>query len=101
MNMLSDLTTPKEQSSHFPADLHTANLVAKDIISILRESIVEAVPFSLNTVRKATWYYTCSCLFFFSIVHVQENGEKGRVSIGNGAGKICHVYYIMGSLHAI
>ena len=50
MIMLSDITLPKDQSSHFPADLNTANQVTNDIISILRESIVEAVPIALNTV---------------------------------------------------
>lgn len=52
MDTLSNLTTPRVQGSHFPADLNTANLVTNDIIAIFRESIAKAVTLDLNTVSK-------------------------------------------------
>ena len=48
--MLNNVTLPKPVGSHFPADLNTANQVTYGVISILRESIIEAVPLSLNLV---------------------------------------------------
>ena len=49
--MLNNVTSPKSVGSHFPADLNTANQVMNDVISILRESITESVPLSLNLVN--------------------------------------------------
>ena len=51
-NMLNNVTLPKSVGSHFPADLNIANQVTNDIISILRESIMESVPLSLNMVNE-------------------------------------------------
>ena len=51
-NMLNNVTLPKSVGSHFPADLNTANQVTNDVISILRESIMESVPLSLNMVNE-------------------------------------------------
>lgn len=50
-NMLNNVTMPKSVGTHFPADLNTANQVTNDIISILRESIMESVPLPLNMVN--------------------------------------------------
>ena len=50
-NMLNNITLPRSVGSHFPADLNTANQVTNVIISILRESITEAVPLPLNQVN--------------------------------------------------
>ena len=50
--MLSNVSAPRSEGSHFPADLHTANQVANDIIDVLRESITDAIPIELNTVSE-------------------------------------------------
>lgn len=50
-DMLNNITMPRSVGSHFPADLNTANQVTNNVISILRESIVEAVPLPLNVVN--------------------------------------------------
>lgn len=53
-NMLNNITLPRSVGPHFPSDLNTANQVTNVVISILRESITEAVPLPLNQVKKLT-----------------------------------------------
>ena len=60
-NMLNNVTLPKSVGSHFPADLNTANQVTSAVISILRESITEAVPLPLNQVKKLTHMQNAEC----------------------------------------
>ena len=68
--MLNNVTSPKNVGSHFPADLNTANQVTNDVIDILRENIMEAVPLNLNVVsilqqRTQLWnthVLTCICM---------------------------------------
>ena len=65
-NMLNNVTLPKSVGSHFPADLNTANQVTNDIISILRESIMESVPLSLNMVNEYLFFADGSSLILVS-----------------------------------
>ena len=65
-NMLNNVTLPKSVGSHFPADLNTANQVTNDIISILRESIMESVPLSLNMVNEYLFFADSSSLILVS-----------------------------------
>lgn len=77
--MLNNVTLPKSVGPHFPADLNTANQVTNDVISILRESIMDSVPLSLNMVNEFTGSSSLILVLFSPVLSVCniENWEQG------------------------